>query len=142
MPQTLEFKQRSHLDPQLSDPAATTSNVEKLTGHWVNTNPETRGIAECVIEPDGLGLIVKVLAVGVDGPIAWPTAKVAVLRNLEEEAGQRTGALAVNFDFGFMKSETCIRVNKGVLVILLFNRFLDRSGRSNYVTREFFYRTD
>jgi len=142
MPQTLEFKQSSHLDPQLSDPAAISANVEKLTGRWVNTNRETHGIAECVIEPDGQDLIVKVIATGVEGPIAWPTIRAAVLANLEEEAGQRTAALAVNFEFGFMKSETYIRINKGVLVIVLFNSFLDGSGRSNYVTREFFYRAD
>ena len=40
-----------------------------------------------------------------------------------------------------MKSEIYIRVNKGVLVIVLYNTFQDDSGRSNYLNREFFYRT-
>lgn len=142
MPQTLEFKQSSHLDPALSDPAAIVANVGKLTGRWVNTNRETRGIAECVIEPDSQDLIVKVVGAGAEAPIAWPIARAQVLANLEEEAGQRTAALAVSFDFGFMKSEIYIRINKGVLVIVLFNSFLDDSGRSNYVTREFFHRAD
>jgi len=140
MPQTLEFKQSSHLDPALSDPGI--ANVEKLTGRWVNTNRETRGIAECLIEPDSQDLIVKIVGAGGEGPIAWPITRAEVLANLEEEAGQRTAALAVNFDFGFMKSRTYIRINKGVLVIVLFNSFLDNSGRSNYVTREFFHRAD
>lgn len=139
MTQTVEFKQSSHLDPALSDPATIVSNVEKLTGRWANTNRETRGIAECVIEQDGEDLNVKIVGVGADGPIAWPRASAKVLANLEEEAGQRTAALAVSLDFGFMKSETYIRINKGVLVIVLFNTFRDKSGRSNYVTREFFY---
>jgi hypothetical protein len=142
MTETLEFKQSSHLDPQLSDPATIVSNVKKLTGRWVNTNRETSGIVECVIAPEGHDLIVKIAGAGADGPIAWPTTKAKVLANLEEEAGQRTAALAVNFDFGYMKSETYIRINKGVLVIVLFNTFLDHSGRSPYVTREFFYRED
>jgi hypothetical protein len=142
MTQILEFKQSSHLDPELSDPATIVSNVEKLTGRWVNTNRETQGIAECVIERDGQALSVKIAGAGPDGPIAWPTASAKVMANLEEEASQRTAALAVNFDFGFMKSETYIRINKGVLVIVLFNSFLDDSGRSDYVTREFFYRQD
>lgn len=142
MPQTLDFKQSSHLDPELSDPAAIGSNVGKLTGRWVNTNSETRGITECVIEPDSLDMIVKVMGAGAQGQIAWPIAKAAVLANLEEEAGQRTAALGVSFDFGFMKSQTYIRINKGVLVIVLFNSFLDNSGRSDYVTREFFRRAD
>jgi hypothetical protein len=140
MNQTLEFKQISHLDPQLSDPATIVSNVEKLTGRWVNTNSETRGILECIVESQGEDLIVKIAGAGADGPIPWPVTKAKVLANLEEEAGQRTAALTVRFDHGFMKSETYIRINKGVFVIVLFNSFLDESGRSPYVTREFFYR--
>ncbi|HKY27835.1 MAG TPA: hypothetical protein VJM12_07815 [Pyrinomonadaceae bacterium] len=142
MTQTLEFKQSSHLDPALSDPAVIVSNVEKLTGRWVNTNRETRGIRECLIEQNGQNLNVNVAGAGDDGAIPWPTASAKVLANLEEEAGQRTAALAATFDLGFMRSETYIRINKGVLVIVLFNTFLDNSGRSNYVTREFFYRPD
>lgn len=142
MTQTLEFKQSSHLDPALSDPAVIVSNVEKLTGRWVNTNRETRGIRECLIEQNGQNLNVNVAGAGDDGAIPWPTATAKVLANLEEEAGQSTAALAATFDLGFMRSETYIRINKGVLVIVLFNTFLDNSGRSNYVTREFFYRPD
>ncbi len=51
-------------------------------------------------------------------------------------------ALAADFDFGFMIAETYLRVNKGVLVIVLFVTFRDDSGRSNYLNREFFYRRD
>ena len=64
------------------------------------------------------------------------------LANLEEEGGQRALALAVIFDFGFMTAETYLRLNKGVLVIVLFCTFLDDLGRSRYVNREFFYRQD
>jgi hypothetical protein len=64
------------------------------------------------------------------------------LANLEEEAGQRAVALAADFDLGFMRAETYLRVNKGVLVIVLFVTFRDDSGRSNYLNREFFYRQD
>jgi hypothetical protein len=80
--------------------------------------------------------------VGTDGPIHWPQATAKVLANLEEEAGQRASALVATFDFSFMTAETYIRVNKGVLVIVLFNSFRDDSGRSSYVNREFFYHRD
>ena len=62
------------------------------------------------------------------------------MANLEEEAGQRVVALAAVFDFDFMRAEVYIRVNKGVLVIVLYVTFLDGSGRSDYVNREFYYR--
>lgn len=142
MTNTLEFKQSGHLDPALSDPATKTLSADKLVGRWVNTNRQTQGIAECVIEKDGEQFKVSVLGVGTDGPIHWPTARAKVLANLEEEAGQRASALAATFDFSFMTAETYIRVNKGVLVIVLFNSFRDGSGRSSYVNREFFYHQD
>jgi len=135
-----EFKTTGHSDPALLDPA-TVSRAEKLIGRWVNTNPDTRGIAECEIQRDGDQFTINVTGTGADGPIAWPIVRTKALANLEEEAGQRTIALAATFEFGFMKSETYIRVNKGVLVIVLFNTFQDDSGRANYLNREFFYRS-
>jgi len=139
MTSTLHFKQNGHLDPALLDPA-TTARAEKLLGRWVNTNSDTKGIASCEIRQEGDQIAIDLSAVGADGPIAWPTVRTKALGNLEEEAGQRTIALAATFEFVFMKSEIYIRVNKGVLVIVLFNTFLDDSGRSNYLNREFFYR--
>jgi hypothetical protein len=142
MNQTLAFKQSSDLHPALSDPATRTLNAGNLTGLWVNTDPATRGIAELVIEQDGEQFYVSAVGAGADGPIQWPRTRAQALANLEEEAGQRSIALAADFDFGFMKAETYLRANKGVLVIVLFNVFLDESGRSNYVTREFYYRQE
>lgn len=142
MSKTLAFKQTSDLHPALSDPATRTLNAGNLIGRWLNTDPATKGIAEIAIEQDGEQFYVSAVGAGADGPISWPRTRAQALANLEEEAGQRSIALAVNFDFGFMKAETYLRANKGVLVIVLFNVFLDQSGRSNYVNREFYYRQD
>ena len=142
MTKTFEFKQSGHLNPALSDPSTRTLNAERLIGRWGNTNRETQGIAECVIERVGETFTVSIAGVGAEGPICWPTTEARALANLEEEAGQRTFALAATFDFGFMTAETYIRVNKGVLVIVLFTSFRDGSKRSNYVNREFFYLKD
>jgi hypothetical protein len=142
MTQTLEFKQSGQLNPALSDPATRTLNADKLTGRWVNTSPDTGGVAEIVIEQDGDRFFVSVMGAGEGRPIAWPRTEAMPLANLEEEAGQKALALAVDFEFGFMRAETYLRVNKGVLVIVAYYIFLDGSPRSNYVNREFFYRHD
>ena len=136
----MDFKQSGHLDPALTDPATRTLRTDKLTGRWLNTNPETLGMAECVIKQEGELFRIDIFGAGPDGPIQWPTCRTEPLANLEEEAGQRTFALSATFDFAFMTAETYIRVNKGVLVIVLFASFRDGSKRSDYVTREFFYR--
>jgi hypothetical protein len=142
MTQPFEFKQSGHLNPALLDPAARALNADKLLGRWVNTDRETQGVAELVIEQDGEGFNVSAVGVGADGPVGWPKTRARALANLEEEAGQRAVALEATFDFGFMRAETHIRVNKGVLVIVLFYTFRDDSGRSDYVNREFYYRQD
>lgn len=142
MTRSFEFKQSGHLNPALLDPAARTLNADVLTGRWVNTNRETRGVAEIVIEQEGGRFGVGVMGVGEGAPVEWPAAEAEVLANLEEEAGQRAVALAATFDFGFMRAETYFRVNKGVLVIVLYVTFRDGSGRSDYVNREFFHRRD
>src|SRR5712691_11268140 len=129
MTRTFEFKQSGHLNPALSDPATRTLSADKLIGRWRNTDPGTEGLAEIVIERDGGMFRVSAVGVGADGPIAWPVTRAKPLANLEEEAGQRALALAATFDFGFMTAETYLRVNKGVLVIVLFCTFSDYSGR-------------
>jgi len=139
---TFAFKQTGDLDPVLSDPETRKLSADKLVGRWVNTNPDTRGIATIVIERNDDQFSVDVQGVGADGLIDWPRCRATALANLEEEAGQRAVALAADFDMGFMRAETYLRVNKGVLVIVLFATFLDDSGRSNYLNREFFYRRD
>jgi hypothetical protein len=138
--QLTEFKQTGDLHPALGDPATRTLNVGKLTGRWVNTDPATDGVVEVTIAQEGEHFSVGVVGVGSDGPVNWPTARGRVMANLEEEAGQRAVALAADFDFGFMRVESYLRVNKGVLVIVAYYTFLDESNRSDYVNREFFYR--
>lgn len=140
--ETLEFKQSGDLDPALLDPATRKLSADRLIGRWVNTDPNTRGIASIVIERNDEYFSVRVWGMGADGPIEWPRTRATALANLEEEAGQRAVALAVDFDLRFMRAETYLRVNKGVLVIVLFVTFQDNSGRSNYLNREFFYRRD
>ena len=136
----MNHKQKSHLHPDLLNPAAANLNPDKLLGRWINTNWETRGIAECTVARDGDDFTVSITGVGEDGPIHWPTAHATPLANLEEEAGQRTPAMTATFDLGFMRADTHLRINKGVFVIVLFATFLDDSGRANYLNREFFYR--
>ena len=120
----------------------TSANPASLSGRWLNTNRDTRGISECVVTQDGEGITVSITAVGDNEPVPWPIARATILANLEEEAGQRTIALLAKFDLDYMTADTHVRVNKGVLVIVLYFTFHDDSGRSNYLTREFFYRAE
>ena len=137
---TLDYKSIGHLNPLLLDGSTQSLDGASLAGRWINTNDKTRGITECLIEVNGAQFTIKLRAAGSGRSISWPTVTARTLANLEEEANQRAHALAASFVHGFMTTDIYIRVNKGVLVIVLFNCFRDNSGRSDYVTREFFYR--
>ena len=141
MTKNLEFKQIRDLDPALIEADVQTMNVDRLTGRWLNTDRNTRGLSEITIGQTGEQFSVRAVGVGTDDAIDWVATSVRPLANLEEEAGQRGITLVADFDFGFMSAETYLRVNKGVLVIVEFNTFRDQSGRTNYVNREFFYRS-
>ena len=123
----------------------TSGNPASVLGRWLNTNRDTRGIAECTITMDAQEedhFVVSITAVGDNEPVPWPKARAKVFANLEEEAGQRTVALTATFNLGYMTAETHMRVNKGVFVIVLYVTWHDDSGRSNYLNREFFYRSE
>ena len=120
----------------------TSGNPASVLGRWLNTNRDTRGIAECVVTQDEAGFLVSITGVGDNEPDPWPKARAKVFANLEEEAGQRTVALTATFNLGYMTAETHMRVNKGVFVIVLYVTYHDDSGRSNYLNREFFYRSE
>lgn len=137
-----EFKQLSHLDSVLTDPATGTLRANDLIGTWVNTNRETRGIAECKIQRQDERFVISLVGVGAKDPIEWPQVEGKLLANLDEEGGQRAVAVTATFELSFMRAETYLRLNRGVLVIVFYNTFLDKSGRTNYVTREFFSRSN
>jgi len=117
MTQAMEFRANGQLDPDLSDPATKTLHADKLKGRWLNTDSATQGVAEIVIDQEG-DHFCEHPWVGESGPVEWPRTKARPLANLEEEAGQRALAFAVDFDFEFMAAATYLRVNKGVLVIV------------------------
>ena len=136
------FKQKSHLNPVLASDAIRTLNVDQLLGRWVNTNPASRMMVDFEIRREGETFTVRASGAGEAGPIPWPAVPAEIFANLEEEEGQKAVAFAAVFRFDYMETRVQIRVNKGVLVVVMFNRFLDDDGRSNYVTREFFQPAD
>lgn len=138
MTNTLQFMQSSHLQAALRDPEIHALNADLLIGRWMNTNRESQGLLEFLVERNDGGFQVRAVAAGADGPIHWPATPAQAMANLEEEGGQRNCVMLATFDFGFMQTQVQIRANNGVLVLVLFTSFHDECGRSNYVCREFF----
>jgi hypothetical protein len=127
---------------QLSDRVKTTgpANVmldsQALPGVWINSNPNTNGIARLVMSDSGGKLSVQVFAIGPDGLINWGSTEVKVF------AGLPTSRVAAGFtcvyDFGFAETELQGMIMKGLLVLAQFHRFKDDSKRADYFVREYY----
>jgi hypothetical protein len=114
--------------------------VSPLLGRWRNTNSRTTSLSEVSFAPGEGGLLLHALGVGEDAPVDWGRTRAAVF--VGHDGATEPTKMRAGYDFGFMEVVMHTWVKQGVLVIVLFNRFKDSSGRSNYLDREFFYRED
>ena len=127
---------------QLSDrvetagPSDSTLDSQALPGVWINSNPNTNGIARMVMSDSGGKLSLQVFAVGPDGLIDWGSTDVKTF------AGLPTSRVAAGFtclfDFGFAETELQGMIMKGLLVLAQFHRFKDDSKRADYFVREYY----
>jgi hypothetical protein len=130
----MEFAQIS--DRVEIDPAAAPMDISGLPGTWVNSNPDTNGIARIVISEAAGNLSLQVYAIGPDGLIDWGPADVAVF------AATPTSRVSTGFtclyDFGFVVTRLQAMILKGLIVLAQFHSFKDQSGRTDYFVREYF----
>ena len=109
------------------------ADLAMLAGAWANTNARTRGIARIAMHDDGGVLHVNVS--GADGR-DWGAVPADVYFKRNDEGLEQP--FTTSFDFG--SSDVTLQgfLRQGVLVVLSFTRF--RDGRTNYFSKEFFYR--
>ena len=111
-------------------------DTHALPGVWINSNPNTSGIARMVISESDGQLSLQVFAVGPDGLIDWGSARVNVFAGVPTS---RVGAgFTCNFDFGFAETELQGMIMKGLLVLAQFHRFKDNSKRADFFVREYY----
>ena len=118
--------------------AATAGPIDTsaLPGIWINSNPETNGIARLLIsEADG-NLSVQVYAIGPEGLIDWGTTAAHLFA---ASPSSRLGAgFTCRYDFGFAETLLQGMIMKGLLVLAQFHSFKDDSRRADYFVREYF----
>ncbi|MDQ2920021.1 MAG: hypothetical protein M3R52_00175 [Acidobacteriota bacterium] len=111
-------------------------DLSGLPGTWVNTNPDTNGIARMVISETHGKVSLQVYAIGPEGLIDWGAADVAVFASTPKS---RVGAgFTCRFDFGFAETQLQAMIMKGLIVLAQIHSFKDQSGRLDYFVREYF----
>lgn len=130
----MQFAQLS--DRVESNTSNTAMDTHALPGVWINSNPDTSGIARLVISESDGKLSLQVFAIGPDGLIDWGSTNVNVFAGLPNS---KVGAgFTCNFDFGFAETELQGMIMKGLLVLAQFHRFKDNSKRADFFVREYF----
>ncbi|MDT7540211.1 MAG: hypothetical protein QOE33_115 [Acidobacteriota bacterium] len=121
---------------EIADGPAQPVSTTGLTGTWVNTNPDTNGIARMAMSESGGKLSLRTYAVGPDGPVDWGAADVTVFAST---ASSRNGAgFTCTYDFGFAETRLQGMIMKGLLVLAQFHSFKDGSRRAGYFVREYY----
>jgi len=118
--------------------AATAGRVDTsaLIGTWVNSNPDSNGIARMVMSESNGNLTLQVWAIGPDGLIDWGMADVTVFAS---GPSSRIGAgFTCSYDFGFVETRLQAMILKGLIVLAEFHSFKDASKRADYFVREYF----
>lgn len=120
-----------------TDPATVGAmDISAMPGIWINSNPDTNGIARMLVSEANGNLSLQAYAIGPDGLIDWGTTELAVFASTPTS---RVGAGFTGlFDFGFAETELQGMIMKGLLVLAQFHRFKDESKRVDYFLREYF----
>jgi len=130
----MEFAQiRDRVDVK---PKAGAMNTSDLIGTWINSNPNTSGIARIVISSSGEKLSLRAYAVSPEGLIDWGSVDINAF------ASTPTSDVAAGFmclyDLGFAEARLQAMIMKGLLVLAQLQKFKDDSGRVDYFVREYF----
>jgi hypothetical protein len=112
-------------------------DVSGLPGTWVNSNPDTNGIARIVISEAPGNLSVQTYAVGPDRLIDWGAAAAVNVFASTPSSRVAAGFTCV-YDFGFVETRLQGMIMKGLLVLAQLHRFKDESGRADYFVREYY----
>ena len=131
----MEFAQiRDRID--VNSKAAGAIDTSGLIGTWINSNPNTSGIARIVISRSNGNLSLRAYAVSPEGLIDWGSVDINVFASTPtSEAGAGFTCL---YDFGFAEARLQGMIMKGLLVLAQLQKFKDESGRVDYFVREYF----
>jgi hypothetical protein len=111
-------------------------DLSALHGMWVNSNPDSSGIARMVISGTNGYLTLQVSAIGPDGLIDWGTADITILTSAP--SSNVAAGFTCRYDFGFVEIRLQAMILKGLIVLAELHRFKDDSKRVDYFVREYF----
>jgi hypothetical protein len=119
-------------------------DTSALIGRWQNTNGASVGVPRIDIRDNGEHLALRAFGAGESGIVDWgEVAGRAYGLDFQSDEAMAFSAVFAS-DLSANSGIRChfqANIKQGVLVVAYFTEFNDRSGRSNYFAREFYYKT-
>jgi hypothetical protein len=113
-------------------------DLTPLLGTWVVFETGTTGIVRLEIGAEGDAARVRVHGAGDGRETDWGESPASVFA--DDVAGEEAWAFRASYDNGSHRVELFGYLNRGVLAVDAGTTFADGSARSDYFTRELFYR--
>jgi hypothetical protein len=113
-------------------------SADRITGTWHATDLHARGAVELRLTEAEDGLFVQVFGASSVEPIDWGRVRAGTYG--AGVTADTAMAFTAVFDFGFLTASLAAYVKQGILVLDIFTKFTDGSGRADYFSREFFHR--
>ena len=111
-------------------------DISNLAGVWINSNPDTNGIARMEFSLIEGKPSVRVEAISPDGLIDWGYAPLKLFAS--SPSSRTTAGFACTYDFGFAETQLQAMIMKGLIVLAQVHKFKDDSGRMNFFVREYY----
>lgn len=124
----------------VSVPTAGNSRLDtsSLLGFWRNTNSPSLGIAAIEICDRDEDLGIRAYGVNESGTVDW--GETRGLAYAKDYSSPEAMAFSAAFGSEGIRCHLQANVKQGVLVVAYFTEFQDGSSRSNYFSREFYYK--
>jgi len=121
---------------EIDEASAAAIDHSGLIGTWINSNPDTTGVARFVVAEDDGQLTVRTYAIGPDNLIDWGIADVTIFAS--SPSSRVAAGFACQYDFGFAQTLLQGMILKGLVVLAQIHSFKDDSNRASFFVREYF----
>ena len=109
-----------------------------LLGTWMNTDRQSENITKARFTALDGTVDLQVWGACDPQPCDWGATPCDVYTDAVDS--NTVEGLAAQYEFDFKRVQICGNVKQGILVLQVYNTFLDGSERMNYFSREFYHR--
>lgn len=113
-------------------------SLKDLVGRWHACDKNTRGIVRIVLGTKGSALTVQVFGSCTPTPCDWGVVEGTAYG--DNVSSTEAIAFTARYDPGFKEAIVAGQLDNGTLIVDVFNKFTDGSGRSNYHDRAYLCR--